>query len=102
MIGISDASSGGYAFHSSATGIEFKGRSFSEPIGDGGESAGASSKMGVTGEVRGSGVGYDLGKVCSFEIGWLAKIDNPAWEEVTWFRAAWFGVSTDKGTGEDT
>ena len=51
MIGISDASSDGYAFHSLATGIEFKGRSFSESIGDGGESAGASSTTGVTGEV---------------------------------------------------
>ena len=51
MMGISDASSGKKVFRSSATGIEFKGRSFSESIGDGGESTGASSRTGVIGEV---------------------------------------------------
>ena len=100
MTGISDASSGKKAFRSSATGIEFKGRSFSESIGDGGESAGASSKTGVTGEVRGSGVEYGLGRVSSLGIGWSAKMDSLDWDEVTWFRAAWIGVSTGEGAGE--
>ncbi len=103
MTGISDASSGKKVFRSSATGIEFKGRSFSESIGDGGESTGASSRTGVTGKVRGSDVEYGLGRVSSMGFGWSAKVDSLDWDEVTWFRAAWIGVSTGKGAskGED-
>ena len=103
MTGINDVSSGKKAFRSSATGIEFKGRSFSESIGDGGESTGASSKTGVTGEVQGSDVEYSLGRVSSLGIGWSAKVDGLDWDEVTWFRAAWIGVSrvsTSEGTSE--
>ena len=99
MTGIRDASSGKKAFRISATGIEFRGRSFSESIGDG-----ASSKTGVTGEVRGSGVEYGLGRVSSVGSGWSAKVDSFDWEEVTWFRAAWIGVSgvsTGEGASED-
>ncbi len=69
MTDISDASSGKKAFCISATGIEFRGRSFSESIGDGGEPTGASSKTGVTGEVRGSGVEYGLGRANSMGSG---------------------------------
>ncbi len=100
MTGICDASSDEKAFRSLATGIEFRGRSFSESIGDGGESTGASSKTGVTGEVRGSGVEYSLGRVSSVGFRWSAKVDSFDWDEVTWFRAAWMGVSTDEGAGE--
>ena len=106
MTGISDASSGRKAFCISATGIEFRGRSFSESIGDGGEPTGTSSRMGVIGEIRGSGMEYGLGRVSSVGPGWSAKVDSFDWDEVTWFRAAWIGVSgvsTVEGTskGED-
>ena len=69
MMGIRDASSGKKAFHILATGIEFRGRSFSESIGDGGELTGASSRTGVIGEVRGSGMEYGLGRVNSVGSG---------------------------------
>ena len=102
---ISDASSGKKAFCISATGIEFRGRSFSESIGNGGEPTGALSKTGVTGEVRGSGVEYGLGRANSVGSGWsAAKIDSFDWDEVTWFRAAWIGVSgvsTGEGASKD-
>ncbi len=103
MTVISDASSGEKAFRSLATGIEFRGRSFSESIGDGGEPTGASSKTGITGEVRGSTVEYGFGRVSSMGLGWSAKVDSLAWDEVTWSRAAWIRVSrvsTDEGAGE--
>ncbi len=103
MTGISDASSGKKAFRISATGIEFRGRSFSQSMGDGGEPIGASSKTGVTSEVRGSGIEYGLGRVSSVGSGWSAKVDSFDWDEVTWFRAAWIGVSrvsTGEGTSE--
>ena len=81
---ISDASSGKKAFCILATGIEFRGRSFSESIGDGGEPTGASSKTGVTGEVRGSDVEYGLGRANSVGSGWsVAKVDSLDWDEVT-------------------
>ena len=77
MTGIRDASSGKKAFCISATGIEFRGRSFSESIGDGGEPTGASSKTGVTGEVRGSGVEYGLGRANSVGSGRsAAKVES--------------------------
>ena len=100
MMDISDASSGKKAFCILATGIEFKGRSFSESIGDGGELIGASSRTGVIGKVRGSGVEYGLGRVNSVGSGWSAKVDSFDWDEVTWFRAAWMGVSTGEGASE--
>ena len=62
MTDVRDAPSGKKAFCISATGIEFRGRSFSESIGDGGEPTDALSKTGVTGEVLGSGVEYGLGR----------------------------------------
>ncbi len=83
IMGIKDASSDRKAFLSSATGIEFKGRSFSESIGDGGESADTSSRTGVIGEVRGSGVEYGAGRVNSLGIGWSTGIDSFDWDEVT-------------------
>ena len=51
MIGIKDASSGKQAFNSSATGIEFRGKLFSESIGNSVDSVGTSSRTGITGEV---------------------------------------------------
>ncbi len=60
MTDVRVAPSGKKVFCSSATGIELRGRSFSESGGDGreptGASSGTSSKMGVTGKVIGSGV----------------------------------------------
>ncbi len=58
-------------FKSSATGLEFRGKSFSESMGDGVDSAGASSRTGITGEVRGRGRGteYGLGRVSSLGTG---------------------------------
>ena len=78
---VRDAPSGKKAFWISATGIEFRGRSFSESIGDGGEPTGASSsassKTGVTGEVTGSGIEYGLGRANSMGSGLpAAKVDN--------------------------
>ena len=71
IIGIKDASSGRQVFNSLATGIEFRGRSFSESTGDGVDSVGTSSRTGVTGEVRGRGRGteYSLGRVSSLGMG---------------------------------
>ena len=71
MIGIKDASSGKQVFNSSATGIEFKGKSFSESIGNGVDSTSTSSRTGITGEVRGRGRGmeYGLGRVSSLGMG---------------------------------
>ena len=103
MTGISDASFDKKAFHILATGIEFRGRSFSESIGDGGEPTGALSRTDVIGEVQGNGVEYGLGRVSSVGSGWSAKVDSLDWDEVTWFRAAWIGVSgvsTGEGTSE--
>ncbi len=101
MTGICEVSSDEKAFRSSATGIEFRGRSFSESIGNSGESTGALSKTGVTGEVRGSCVEYGLGRVSSVGFRWsAAKVDSFDWDEVTWFRAAWMGVSMSEGAGE--
>ena len=93
MTGINDASSGRKAFRISTTGIEFRSRSFSESIGDGGEPTGASSRTGVIGEIRGSGVEYGLGRVSSVGSGWSAKVESFDQAEVTWFKAAWIGVS---------
>ena len=77
MTGISDAFSGRKAFCISATGIKFRGKSFSESMGDSGEPTGASSKTGVTGEVRGSGVEYGLGRANSVGSGRsAAKVDS--------------------------
>ncbi len=67
MTVIKDASFGENAFRSLATGIEFRGRSVSESMGDSGEPTGASSKTGVTGEVRGRE--YGLGRVSSVDLG---------------------------------
>ena len=53
IIGIRDASLGRWAFNSSATGMEFKGREFSESMGDGAGTTGASSRTGITGDVLG-------------------------------------------------
>ena len=84
MTDVSDAPSGKKVFCSSATGIEFRGRSFSESIGDGGKPTGASSKTGVTGEVQGSGVEYGLGRANSAGFDWsVAKVDSLDWDEVT-------------------
>ena len=71
IIGIKDASSGKQVFNSSATGIEFRGKSFSESIGDGMDSVGTLLRTGVTGEVRGRGRGteYGLGRVSSLGMG---------------------------------
>ncbi len=71
IIGIKDASSGRQVFNSSATGIEFRGKSFSKSMGDGMDSVGTLSRMGVTGEVRGRGRGmeYGLGRVSSLGMG---------------------------------
>ena len=89
MTDVRDAPSGKKASCISATGIEFRGRSFSESIGDGGEPTGASSKTGVTGKVIGSGVKYGLGRVSSVGSGLpAAKVVSLNWDEVTWFRAA--------------
>ncbi len=89
MTVIIDASFGAKAFLSSATGIEFRGRSASESMGDGGEPTGALSKTGVTGEVRGRE--YGLGRVSSVDLGWsawLAKVVSRTWAGVTWSKAA--------------
>ncbi len=71
MIGIKYASSGKQVFNSSATGIEFRGKLFSESIGDGMDSVGTLSRTGITGEVRGRGRGteYGLGRVSSLGMG---------------------------------
>ena len=86
MTVIIDASFGAKAFLSSATGIEFRGRSASESMGDGGEPTGTLSKTGVTGEVRGRE--YGLGRVSSVDLGWSAKVTSLAWAGVTWSKAA--------------
>ena len=86
MMVIIDTSFGEKAFLSSATGIEFRGRSFSESMGDGREPTGASSNTGVTGEVRGRE--YGLGRVSSVDLGWSAKVVSLAWAGVTWSKAA--------------
>ena len=104
MTVIIDVSSGAKAFLSSATGIKFRGRSFSESMGDGGEPTGASLSTGVTGEVRGRE--YGLGRDSSVDPDWSAwstKVDSHAWAGVTWSKAAWSRVSwvsTDEGAGE--
>ena len=93
MTGINDASSGRKAFRILATGIEFRGRSFSKSIGNGREPTGASSRTGVIGEIRGSGMEYGLGRVSSVGSGWSVKVESFDRGEVTWFKAAWIGVS---------
>ncbi len=82
---VRDASFDANAFLSSATGIEFRGMSFSESMGDGGEPMGTLSSTGIVGEVQGSeyGLGRDNGLSA-----WLAKTVNRAGAGVTWSRAA--------------
>ncbi len=101
MISIRDTSSGRWAFNSLATGMEFKGREFSESMGDGAGTTGVSSRTGVTGDVLGKGMGveYGFGRVKSFGIGCSDGIDDLHLGEVTLFNAAWMGVFT--GEGED-
>ena len=83
----------------SATGIEFRGKSFSESIGNGGEPTGASLSTGVTGEVRGSE--YGLGRVSDWSA-WSAKTVNRGGAGVTWSRAAQIFVSWEStAAGED-
>ena len=86
---VRDVSFGTNTFLSLATGIEFRGKSFSESMGDGGEPMGASSSTGVIGEVRGSE--YGLGRDSSVGLGrsvWSTKVDSRAGAGVTWSRAA--------------
>ena len=97
MTDVRDAPSGKI----SATGIEFRGKSFSESMGDGGEPTGTSSSTGITDEVRGRE--YGLGRVSDWSA-WSAKTVNRAGAGVTWSRAAWIFVSwesTTAGAGED-
>ncbi len=90
-IGIRDASSGKCALMSSATGMEFRDKSFSKSMGDGAGPTEVSSRTGVTGNVLGKrrGTEYGFGRVKFSGIGWSAKIDSFCWGEVTRSSAAW-------------
>ncbi len=81
--------------------MEFRGKSFSESMGNSTGSTGVSSRTGVTGDVLGKGRGteYGFGRIKSFGIGWSAKIDGFCWGEVTRSKTACIGVFT--GEGED-
>ncbi len=83
-------------------GMEFRGKSFSESMGDGTGSTGISSRTGVTGDILGKGrdTEYGFGRVKSFGIGWSAKIDGFCWGEVTRSKTACIGVFTGKGEDE--
>ena len=83
----------------SATGTEFRGKSFSESMGDDGEPIGASLSTGVAGEVRGRE--YGLGSDSSVGRAWSAKTVSRAGAGVTWSRTAWIFVSWESTAGED-
>ena len=81
--GIKVASFGKWALSNSATGIEFRGRLFSESTGEDTGSVKGSSKTGVTGDILGRETEYGLGSDRFSGIGGLLQRDRSHWGEVT-------------------
>ena len=81
--GIKDASFGKWALSNSATGIEFRGRSFSESTGEDTGSVKGSSRIGVKSDVLGRGTEYGLGSNRFSGIGGLLQRGCSHWGEVT-------------------
>ncbi len=100
-IGIRDASFNRWALSSSATGIKFRGRSFSESTGEDTDSVMGSSRTGITGDVLGKGTEYGLGSAKFSGIGGLLQGVCFRWGEVTWSKAAWMGVASGDGEHDE-
>ncbi len=81
--GIKDASFGKWVLSNSATGIKFRGRSFSESAGKDTGSVKGLSRTGVTGDILGRGMEYGLGSDRFSRIGGLLQRDCSRWGKVT-------------------